>query len=129
MNSEIPDIDWIDRFNKFSKDEFRRRYRDYFKTDDIPEGITFEIDINKWVTQDLKKELKSLSFEEQYDQFFQVIREEMFNSANNLMFYEKNNPTPKKIEIDKEETEQNVRSLLLVLSLGPDYYKKNKIEK
>ena len=54
----------------------------------------------------------------------------MFNSANNLVVYEKNNPKPKKVEIDREETEQNARSLLLVLSPGAEeYYKKNQIEK
>ena len=100
----------------FSKVEFVRRYRKYFKTDDIPEGIKFEIDINKWVNEKLKKELKSLSLAEQYDQFFEVVREEMLSSANNLVVYEKNNPKPKKIDIDKQETEQNVKSLLLILS-------------
>jgi hypothetical protein len=129
MSSELSDIEWIERFNEFSKVEFVRRYRKYFKTNIIPEGIKFEIDINKWVNEDLKKELKSLSLEEQYDQFFEVIREEMFNSANNLVVYEKNNPKPKKIDIDNQETEQNVRSLLLVLSQEPDYYKENQIEK
>ena len=129
MNSELSDIEWIERFNEFSKVEFVRRYRKYFKTDDIPEGIKFEIDINKWVNEDLKKELKSLSLEEQYDQFFEVVREEMLSSANNLVVYEKNNPKPKKIDIDKQETEQNVRSLLLILSPGPEYYKENQIEK
>ena len=130
MSSEFSDIEWIERFNEFSKVEFVRRYRKYFKTDDIPEGIKFEIDINKWINEDLKKELKSLSFAEQYDQFFEVVREEMFNSANNFVVYEKNNPKPKKVEIDREETEQNARSLLLVLSPGAEeYYKKNQIEK
>ena len=61
MSSEFSDIEWIERFNEFSKVEFVRRYRKYFKTDDIPEGIKFEIDINKWINEDLKKELKSLS--------------------------------------------------------------------
>ena len=129
MSSELSDIEWIERFNEFSKVEFVRRYRKYFKTNIIPEGIKFEIDINKWVNEELKKELKSLSLEEQYDQFFEVVREEMFSSANNLVVYEKNNPKPKKIDIDNEETEQNVRSLLLVLSQEPEYYKKNQIEK
>ena len=126
MSSELSDIEWIEMFNEFSKVEFVRRYRKYFKTDDIPEGIKFEIDINKWIDEDLKKELKSLSLAEQYDQFFELIREEMFNSANNVVVYEKNNPKPKKVEIDREETEQNSRSLLLVLSPGAEeYYKKN----
>jgi hypothetical protein len=129
MSSELSDIEWIERFNEFSKVEFVRRYRKYFKTKIIPEGIKFEIDINKWVNEELKKELKSLSLKEQYDQFFEVVREEMFNSANNLVVYEKNNPKPKKIDIDNQETEQNVRSLLLVLSQEPDYYKQNQIEK
>ena len=130
MSSELSDIEWIERFNEFSKVEFVRRYRKYFKTDDIPEGIKFVIDINKWINEDLKKELKSLSLAEQYDQFFEVVREEMFNSANNFVVYEKNNPKPKKVEIDREETEQNARSLLLVLSPGAEeYYKKNQIEK
>ena len=128
MSSELSDIEWIERFNEFSKVEFVRRYRKYFKTNIIPEGIKFEIDINKWVNEDLKKELKSLSLEEQYDQFFEVVREEMLSSANNLVAYEKNNPKPKKIDIDREETEQNVRSLLLVLSPGSEYYEKNEIE-
>ena len=129
MNSELSDIEWIERFNEFSKVEFVRRYRKYFKTNIIPSGIKFEIDINKWVNEDLKKELKSLSLEEQYDQFFEVVREEMLSSANNLVVYEKNNPKPKKIDIDKQETEQNVRSLLLILSPGPEYHEKNEIEK
>ena len=129
MSSELSDMEWIERFNNFSKVEFLRRYREYFKTDDIPEGIKFEIDINKWVNEGLKRELKSLSLAEQYDQFFEVVREEMLSSANNLVVYEKNNPKPKKIDIDKQETEQNVRSLLLILSSGPEYYKKNQIEK
>jgi hypothetical protein len=129
MSSELSDMEWIERFNNFSKVEFLRRYREYFKTDDIPEGIKFEIDINKWANENLKRELKSLSLAEQYDQFFEVVREEMLSSANNLVVYEKNNPKPKKIDIDKQETEQNVRSLLLILSSGPEYYKKNQIEK
>ncbi len=129
MSSELSDMEWIERFNNFSKVEFVRRYREYFKTDDIPEGIKFEIDINKWANENLKRELKSLSLAEQYDQFFEVVREEMLSSANNLVVYEKNNPKPKKIDIDKQETEQNVRSLLLILSPGPEYYKKNQIEK
>ena len=130
MSSELSDIEWIERFNEFSKVEFVRRYRKYFKTDDIPEEIKFEIDINRWIDEDLKKELKSLSLAEQYDQFFELVREEMFNSANNFVVYEKNNPKPKKVEIDREETEQNARSLLLVLSPGAEeYYKKNQIEK
>jgi hypothetical protein len=130
MSSELSDKEWIERFNEFSKVEFIRRYRKYFKTDDIPEGIKFEIDINKWINEDLKKELKSLSLAEQYDQFFEVVREEMFNSANTFVVYEKNNHKPKKVEIDREETEQNARSLLLVLSIGgEEYYKKNQIEK
>ena len=115
MNSELSDIEWIERFNEFSKVEFVRRYRKYFKTNIIPEGIKFEIDINKWVNEDLKKELKSLSLEEQYDQFFEIVREKMLSSANNLVVYEKNNPKPKKIDIDSKETEQNVKSLVLVL--------------
>ena len=130
MSSELSDIEWIEMFNEFSKVEFVRRYRKYFKTDDIPEGIKFEIDINKWIDEDLKKELKSLSLAEQYDQFFEIVRAEMFNSANNVVVYEKNNSKPKKVEIDREETEQNARSLLLVLSPGAEeYYKKNQIEK
>ena len=129
MSSELSDMEWIERFNNFSKVEFLRRYREYFKTDDIPEGIKFEIDINKWANENLKRELKSLSLAEQYDQFFEVVREEMLSSANNLVVYEKNNPKPKKIDIDKQETEQNVESLLLILSSGPEYYKKNQIEK
>ena len=130
MSSELSDKEQIERFNEFSKVEFIRRYRKYFKTDDIPEGIKFEIDINKWIDEDLKKELKSLSLAEQYDQFFEVVREEMFNSANTFVVYEKNNHKPKKVEIDREETEQNARSLLLVLSIGAEeYYKKNQIEK
>lgn len=71
-----------------------------------------------------------MSLAEQYDQFFEVVREEMFNSANTFVVYEKNNHKPKKVEIDREETEQNARSLLLVLSIGAEeYYKKNQIEK
>ena len=54
MSSELSDKEWIERFNEFSKVEFIRRYRKYFKTDDIPEGIKFEIDINKLINEDLK---------------------------------------------------------------------------
>ena len=129
MKFELSDIEWIERFNEFSKVEFVRRYRKYFKTNIIPEGIKFEIDINKWANENLKRELKSLSHAEQYDQFFEVVREEMLSSANNLVVYEKNNPKPKKIDLDKQETEQNVRSLLLILSPDHEYYKKNQIEK
>ncbi len=43
MRSELSDIEWIERFNEFSQVEFIRRYRKYFKTDDIPDALLEDI--------------------------------------------------------------------------------------
>ena len=35
MSSELSDMEWIETFNNFSKVEFVRRYREYFKTNEL----------------------------------------------------------------------------------------------
>ena len=59
MNSEISDKDLIERFNKFSRKEHLKRYKEYFKTDTKPPRRREHVIGLQYMNEEDKNEWKS----------------------------------------------------------------------
>jgi hypothetical protein len=131
MSSQLSDSEWIKKFNEFSKVEFIRRYQEYFQTNESPELRPIFTVETKWITEEGKIELKSMSLQEQYDVILKKVKDKMFNSPKKI-FHKYDNMVKgfsvwRPMKIEESETEDNVMHFTLLLEdTGPNYSRDKK---
>jgi hypothetical protein len=141
MSSEISDLKVsIEIFNEFSRNEFLRRYHEYFQTNIDPEYRPVFTVRSNWFNDKAKIQFSSMSLNEQYAFIYRVVRNEMFESAKNIyiegkkdktIYYDGNNPNRpttksfnlKKMKIEESVTEDNIMRLTLLIDEGHEYLK------
>ena len=142
MSSEISDLkENIKRFNEFSRNEFLRRYHQYFQTNIDPEYRPVFTVWSNWFNDETKIQFPSMSLNEQYAFIYRVVRNEMFESAKNIyiggdkdkpIYYDGDNPNDptikpfnlKKMKIEESVTEDNIMRLTLLIDEQQEYLKK-----
>jgi len=75
MSSEISDLKVsIEIFNEFSRNEFLRRYHEYFQTNIDPEYRPVFTVRSNWFNDKAKIQFSSMSLNEQYAFIYRVVR-------------------------------------------------------
>ena len=108
----ISDMNWIEKFNEYSRSGFIKRYQQYFNTKfGPPERLVFPIEIKDW-DKDLIKDLKSLDVSEQYEMISKIIKKEFFGYG-------------KEQKMEDSEIEESFMHYTLLLDAGTDLLDKN----
>jgi hypothetical protein len=141
MSSEISDLKVsIEIFNEFSRNEFLRRYHEYFQTNIDPEYRPVFTVWSNWFNEEAKIQFSSMNLNEQYAFIYRVVRNEMFESAKNIyieckkdipIYYDGDNPNLStiksfnlnKIKIEESVTEDNIMRLTLLIDEKQEYLK------
>lgn len=108
----ISDLDWVERFNEYSRSGFIKRYQQYFDTEfGPPQRPVFPIEIKDW-NENLKIELKSLNVSEQYEMISNIIKKEFFEYG-------------KEQKMKESEIEASFMHYTLLLDAESDLLEKN----
>lgn len=103
----ISDLDWVERFNEYSRSGFIKRYQQYFNTIlGPPQRPIFPIEI-KDLDEDLKNELKSLDLPEQYEIISDIVKKIFFEYG-------------KEQKMKESEVEESFMHYTLLLDAGSD---------
>jgi hypothetical protein len=108
----ISDMNWVEKFNEYSRSGFIKRYQQYFNTTlGPPQRPVLPIEIKDW-DEDLKKELKSLDLSEQYEMISNIIKKEFFEYG-------------KEQKMEESQIEESFMHYTLLLDAGSDLLDKN----